>query len=226
MIKACRNGQTRGKHQLCLSNCMRGFGYVVKAFCGAIGTCVCQCANRLLLNLFLPLCSMSIAISSVVLPYWAWGEEDKVAVGLFKCCKFTEKDVNDCSPLSNCVPSDSKINSFSKATAGLLITYIILNGLTILLTVVSPPRQDSNQTDESPCCNGFFCGYHWLHRHHRILIRCHPIREPNQIPTPPVNSSGDDIMCCEHVLCVLFREPKIIVSGLCIWGENKDQCTS
>ncbi|WAR30970.1 hypothetical protein MAR_033512 [Mya arenaria] len=118
----CRNGQTRGKHQLCLSNCMRGFGYVVKAFCGAIGTCVCQCANRLLLNLFLPLCSMSIAISSVVLPYWAWGEEDKVAVGLFKCCKFTEKDVNDCSPLSNCVPSDS-------TTIGYIGIIVFLSGV-------------------------------------------------------------------------------------------------
>ncbi|WAR31022.1 hypothetical protein MAR_033564 [Mya arenaria] len=113
----------------------------VAAFCGGIGDALCQCANGIckglsllatgtctgvsllgqclygicsvqwLLHLFLPLCSMSIAISSVVLPYWAWGETDDVAVGLFKCCNFTEKNrnstISECSPLSDCFPSES-----------------------------------------------------------------------------------------------------------------------
>ncbi|XP_052790446.1 uncharacterized protein LOC128224580 [Mya arenaria] len=94
----------------------------------------------LLLHLFLPLCSLSVAISSLVLPYWAFGETDDVAVGLFKCCNFTEdnrsSNHSECSSLSDCFPSDFKLHSVFNAAAGLQITYIALHGITFILTAI------------------------------------------------------------------------------------------
>ncbi|WAR30966.1 hypothetical protein MAR_033508, partial [Mya arenaria] len=93
-----------------------------------------------LLRLVFPLCSMSIAISSVVLPYWAWGETDDVAVGLFKCCNFTEENSNsnisECSPLSDCFPSESNVYSLIKAAAGLQITYIVVHATICFISII------------------------------------------------------------------------------------------
>ncbi|XP_052788567.1 uncharacterized protein LOC128223329 [Mya arenaria] len=172
----------------CCGICMRDLRVKVAAFCGGIGDALCQCANGIckglsllatgtctgvsllgqclygicsvqwLLHLFLPLCSMSIAISSVVLPYWAWGETDDVAVGLFKCCNFTEKNrnstISECSPLSDCFPSESNVNSLIKAAAGIQIIYIAFHGITILSTTISQLIRNSNERERCQFYNG------------------------------------------------------------------------
>ncbi|XP_052790855.1 uncharacterized protein LOC128224828 [Mya arenaria] len=105
-------------------------------------SCFRVCSFKLLLRLFLPLCSMCIATSSIVLPNWAKGETDQVAVGLFKCCNFTDENQTDCSPLSDCVPSDSKFIPLSKAAAGLQITYVLLHVVTIVLATISQNKKE------------------------------------------------------------------------------------
>ncbi|XP_052788551.1 uncharacterized protein LOC128223314 [Mya arenaria] len=128
LIKACGNVKTRGK--------------VLSTFIGK--SCSGLCSFKLLLQLCLPLCSLSIAIPSVVLPNWAWSETDKVAVGLFKCCNFTEENRTNCSPLSDCVPSDSNFFPLRKGAAALLITYIAFHGVTIFLATRSQQKHNDD----------------------------------------------------------------------------------
>ncbi|XP_052790188.1 uncharacterized protein LOC128224402 isoform X2 [Mya arenaria] len=126
-----------------------------------LGQCCYEiCSVQLLMHLSLPLCSMSIAISSVVLPYWAWGETNKIAVGLFKCCNFTEENRNsnqsECLLLSDCLSSDFKSHLVIKAASGLQITYIVLHGITILLVTISQQKDDySYKPAARQLCNGF-----------------------------------------------------------------------
>ncbi|XP_052790786.1 uncharacterized protein LOC128224779 [Mya arenaria] len=213
-----------------ICNCICGFGDVVSALCGAIGTNVCHCTDGLcaglsligqfcnilcsfksLLQLFLPLCSMSIAISSIVLPYWAWGETDKVDVGLFKCCKTTKESENDCSSLYDCVPSDSKFNSLSQAAAGLLITYIVLNGLSILLATISY----SDEPDVSQFCNGTHVFPAAAIGYIGIIVFLSGVIQSESYTRFPIRLSVHlAIISCAVYLsyaAVCFKEPKVLI---------------
>ncbi|WAR30965.1 hypothetical protein MAR_033507, partial [Mya arenaria] len=148
----------------CANGICTGLSFVATGTCSALsflGQCCYEiCSVQLLLHLFLPLCSMSISISSVVLPYWAWGETNVIAVGLFEYCNFTEENrisnQSECSSLFVCFQSDFKIHLLIKAASGLQITYIVLHVITILLATISQQKEDDSYDQPDTCqyCNG------------------------------------------------------------------------
>ncbi|WAR30969.1 hypothetical protein MAR_033511 [Mya arenaria] len=76
-------------------------------------------------------------------------------VFLDKLIDYAKKENRVCSPLSDCLPSESKLNLLFNAAVGLQITYIVLHGVTILLVTISQQREYySDEPDVRKCCNG------------------------------------------------------------------------
>ncbi|XP_052787730.1 uncharacterized protein LOC128222684 [Mya arenaria] len=227
-----------GRSDDCVAGRIISDQYVGAAFCGVLTTRICRCTNgiragllllgdgcyslctiQFLLRLVFPLCSMSIAISSVVLPYWAWGETDDVAVGLFKCCNFTEENSNsnisECSPLSDCFPSESNVYSLIKAAAGLQITYIVVHGITILLTTISQLIRDSDERKRCQFYNGMVVFFAATICFISIIVSFSGVIQSHSLEgVPPLLSINLAIFSCAVYISyagVCFREPRLCI---------------